>query len=285
MTTKQSERKKAAVPATAVSQPTIEDEDPYPFGWRDVRHTLPDGQKVWKREPLTLYDILHPQIGDFRMQSDSHERFCNYLYNVFTAQVANDPTAVVLHDTRVAWDVPGLEPHGPDIAVIFNVREHKDWKTFDVKKEGTRPSVIVEITSPKTRSVDLVDKVDEYEQAGVPYYLLVDAVTRQGEPVRRLRGYQLVGGEYTYLAPDGYGRLWIEPLRLWLGLQDNEVMCYDEAGQPLANYKEVVRLAAKAEQRAAKAEARATAEAQARQQAEKELEKLRAELDKLRGGD
>jgi hypothetical protein len=36
---------------------------------------------------------------------------------VFEAQLATDPTAVVLDDVRIAWDVPELKPHGPDIVV------------------------------------------------------------------------------------------------------------------------------------------------------------------------
>lgn len=62
------------------------------------------------------------------------------------AQRAGDPTAVVLNHGRIAWDVPGLGAHGPDIAVILGVRERKNWSTFDVAAEGVRPALIIEIT-------------------------------------------------------------------------------------------------------------------------------------------
>jgi len=55
--------------------------DPYPYGWRYIRFQNPDGEERWEQVPLTLEDIPHPQVGDFRMHSEEHERFCTYLYN------------------------------------------------------------------------------------------------------------------------------------------------------------------------------------------------------------
>jgi Uma2 family endonuclease len=87
---------------------------------------------------------------------------------VLTAELAGDPTAVVLADMRIVWDVPDLEPHGPDIAVILSVRQRRTWSTFDVAAEGVRPSLIVEVTSSSTASLDRSVKLEEYEQARVP---------------------------------------------------------------------------------------------------------------------
>src|SRR5438046_1776465 len=87
--------------------------DAFEYGWREIRHTLPNGETRRERIPLTLQDILHPQVGDFRLHTEEHERLCIYLYNILTMQLANDPLAVVLHDTRVAWADPEIEPHGP----------------------------------------------------------------------------------------------------------------------------------------------------------------------------
>ena len=109
--------------------------DVYLYGWREVPHPSPNGTSQMVRIPLTRKDVLHPQVGDFRMHSDNHERFCIYLYNVLTAQLADDPTAVVLHDVRVAWAAPDVDPHGPDLAVIWDVKVRKNWSTFDEKME------------------------------------------------------------------------------------------------------------------------------------------------------
>ncbi|MBA2390588.1 MAG: Uma2 family endonuclease [Geodermatophilaceae bacterium] len=272
--------------------------DPYRYGWRYVSTRLPNGEESFEQVPLTLYDVLHPQEEDQVMHSDDHERFCTYLHYVLTAQLAGVAGAVVLHDVRVAWDVPELGAHGPDIAVYFNVRERRNWSTFDVAEEGTRPALIVEVASPETRRLDLNNKVDAYDEAGVLLYIIVDTSTRKGVTTRRLLGYH--GGEgkgYVPLAPNKAGRLWLEPVRLWLGLEGNELVCYDEAGHPLDEYAALALARKAAEARAveeaagraaeasarAKAEARAVEEAAARRAAEARLRELEDELRRLRG--
>ncbi len=81
------------------------------------------------------------------MQSDLHHQLCTYLYDVLRAH----PGAIVISDVRIAWDVPGLRPYGPDIAVIVGVRERQNWRAFDVAQEGVRPVLIIEVTSPESR--------------------------------------------------------------------------------------------------------------------------------------
>ncbi len=255
--------------------------DPYRYGWRYVSRTLPDGNEIRERVPLTLEDILHPQEGDFRVHNQDHERFCIYLYYVFEASIANDPAAVVLHDVRVAWANPNIDPHGPDIAVIFGVREQQNWSTFDEKKEGTKPSLIVEVTSPQTRSTDLVDKFGEYGQAGVPYYVIIDSQIGQGVNTRRLLGYQLTSTGYVALPLNEHDRIWLASVRLWLGLHKNEPMCYDETGQPIQDYTTLTVTRAEAEERATEAEERAATEAQARIEAETRLRQLETEIRRL----
>jgi Uma2 family endonuclease len=237
--------------------------DPYEYGWREVVHILPNGEHRRQRIPLTLYDILHPHEEDFRMHNDEHERFRIYLYNVLTMLLENDPQAVVLGDTRVAWDDPEIEPHGPDIAVIFNVRMRRNWSTFDVQEEGTRPTLIIEITSPKTRSVDLVNKLDEYEQVGVEWYVIVDIRQGKRRPSRELKGYRLTPEGYVALTPNERGWLWVEPVSIWLGFAGAQIACYDRDENYIEGHLEVVKARKQAEAQVV-AEARARAEAEAR---------------------
>ncbi len=61
-----------------------------------------------------------------------------------------------------------MKPLGPDIVVIFDVHERRNWSTFDVVEEGTRPALIIGVASPKTRGIDLLDKVQLYDRADVP---------------------------------------------------------------------------------------------------------------------
>ena len=263
--------------------------DPYPYGWREAIRTLPDGTEVLERTPLTLEDILHPQVGDYRMHSDEHERFCNYLYNVLSARLAAQPDAVVLHDLRVAWAHPSLRAHGPDIAVIFNVQRRINWSTFSEAEEGTKPSLIIEIVSPSTRSVDVVKKVDHYARVGVPNYIIVDRFERRGVMVRELVGYRLTPDGYEELSPNADGWLRLEPVNLWLGLEGEDLVCYDENGKVLLDYVGMAAARAAEAQARAEAEARAAveaqaraAEAQARAEAEERVRQLEAELQRRR---
>lgn len=249
--------------------------NPFRYGWRPVRRVGPDGREIWDREPLTLADVLHPREGDHAAQSDAHERRCRYLADVFEARLAGDPSAVVLHDVLIAWDTPELKPHGPDIAVILGVRERKDWSVFDVAVEGVRPALIVEVTSPETLNIDRTFKLDEYALAGVPLYVIVDTVPRRRLPPVRLLAYVLTPEGYRELPPDEGGRVRLAPVRCWLGIRDNEIVCFDESGQPLGDYRALtVALAAIELQLEAERRARAVAEAEAAQ--------LRAELERLR---
>jgi hypothetical protein len=169
--------------------------------------------------------------------------------------------------------------------VIFGVRERKNWSTFRVAEEGVRPALIVEITSPETRGHDVMTKVDHYELAGVPLYVIVDAVERRGQPGVRLIGYTLTPEGYRVLAPDDQGRLWLAPVRVWLGVRDGEIICYDESGRPLGDHLALVRALQEEEQarreaeaRAMEAETRATAEQRARAAAEARVRELEEAL-------
>ena len=275
--------------------------DSYLYGWRESVRVLPNSKKIYERVPLTLEDILHPQVGDFRMHSREHQRFCRYLCDVLENRVADDPTAAVLDDVLVAWAHPGIRGHGPDIAVIFNVQQQQNWSTFDEVEEGTKPSLIIEITSPSTYSVDLETKVDHYAQVGVEWYVIVDIAIRRDMPEKRLLGYQLTPDGYESLEPNGNGWLWLAPVNLWLGWHGENIACYDADGNLMEvggrRVEEAQARAAAAEKRAddaaqarAAAEKRADDAAQARAAAEKRANdadqarhQLEAELRRLRG--
>lgn len=243
-------------------------QDEFRYGWRYVKRPQPDGTNEFEQIPLTLYDVLHPQEEDFIVHNADHERFRDYLTDVLLAQTAHDPSAVVLSDVRIAWDVPKLKPHGPDIMVIQGVQERQNWSTFDVAQEGVRPVLVIEITSPETRHIDLGTKVEHYHRAGVAFYAIVDLHERKRQVIRRVLGFRHTPTGFEPLPLNDQGWLWVEPANMWLGFQNNDVQCYDEAGQPIGNYVEI-NAALKAESQArSQAEQRAQAEAQARSQAE-----------------
>jgi Uma2 family endonuclease len=267
--------------APAVSEQVI-DTEPIHYGWRFVRRDLPDGNYTVEQIPLTLEDVLHPEEGDQVTHSDAHQRRWRYVCNVFNAQLSQDSTAVVLDDVRIKWDNPDIKPHGPDIMVIFSVRERKNWSTFDVATEGVRPTLIVEITSPETRTIDFVYKRDEYEFANVPLYIIVDSVTRRGKETLRLFGYTLTQNGYQVLAPDAQGRLWLEPVRLWIGIDEGEVYCYDENDRRIGDYADVVATLADTQATLADTQATLAAEQDARAAAEARVRELEAQLQQLK---
>lgn len=274
-----------------------EPDDPFRYGRRYLRHVRPDGVEDVEQVPLTLEDLLHPQEGDVIVHSEGHERRKRYLYDVFGAQLADDSLAVVLHDTRIAWDIPGLGAHRPDIAVILGVDEDETWSTFDVAREGVCPVMIVEVTSPETAAIDRSNKLEEYSLARVPLYVIVDTLTSGGRSQLLIHGYVQGPNGYQVHAPTAHGWLWLAPVRVWLGIIDNEIICHNEANQPIGNHRALAsasaaeaearaiaaRRAATAEQRVTAAEQRAAEETIARASTEAQLRALEAELRRLRG--
>ena len=216
--------------------------DPFRYGWRYVRVEGPDGTISFDQIPLTLEDVLHPEVGDFIVQTDGHDSDLNYLKDVFKAQLADDPQKAVISDCRVDWNLPGVKPLGPDVAVFRGIKRHRDWSTFDVKAEGAEPLLVVEVTSPDTRQNDVVIKVDYYHRAKVPLYVIAD-VREQGEDrVIELIGYRYERAGYQRIPLDERGWIWLEPVQLWLGLSRDRLgnyerlACFDRTGAEVGDY-------------------------------------------------
>ncbi len=252
----------------ATAPAPLPEDDPFRYGWRYVRRPTPDDPDHLEQVPLTLEDVLHPEVGDFIVHSDRHETDRMYLTAVLRARLEPHGQAIVLSDVRVAWDVPDLRPHGPDVMVIPGLRERRDWSTFDVAEEGVRPALIIEITSPETRENDVVRKVAHYARAGVAQYVMVDSIERRGERQLQVLDYRLVGDTYRLQPPDARGWVYLEVAGLWLGVEGDHVVCYTNDGTAFGDYATVVQQAAEAEARARAAEEQSQREAAARAEAE-----------------
>ncbi|MBO9341048.1 MAG: Uma2 family endonuclease [Roseiflexus sp.] len=256
---------------TATTRPSLAtdaDADPFRYGWRLVPRPTPDNPSHLEQVPLTLDDVLHPEVGDFIVHSDLHETDRMYLTAVLRARLEPSRRAIVLSDVRIAWDLPDLRAHGPDVMVIPGVRKRRNWSTFEVAVERARPALIIEIVSPDARENDVVIKVEHYARAGVAQYVIVDDTGRGGVRRLRLLDYRLEGTAYRLQAPDADGRVHLAIADVWLGIRRDHVVCYDAAGREIGDYVTVVRQAAKAEARAKQAAARARQEAAARAEAE-----------------
>ena len=60
-------------------EPPSGEPDSFRYGWRYVRVERPDGRVDFDQVPLTLEDVLFPEVGDFIVQSTPHNRDVVYL--------------------------------------------------------------------------------------------------------------------------------------------------------------------------------------------------------------
>jgi Uma2 family endonuclease len=213
--------------------------DPFCYGTRIIRRRQPDGSFELLRVPLTLWDVLHPQEGDHLVHSIRHSKEVRYLASVLEARVAGDKHALVLSDTAIHWDVPGLSHHSPDVAVIRDIREVADnYSSFSVADEGVRPSLIIEVVSPQTlkvRETDTITKVREYHAALVPLYVIVDREREEDWPI--LRGYRWKPLGYEPIALDDRDCLLLEGFGLRLCANQKRIALYDAVtGEELGDY-------------------------------------------------
>jgi len=253
----------------AGSSPVPPAKDPFRYGYRWVQRKDERGRKVWDQQPLTLDDVLHPQMGDVIVGNEDHHLDCTYLFTVLRAWLAGQAGVVVLSDVGIFWDIPNLRNHCPDVMVIRGVNRVGSFTTFDVAQEGARPELIIEITSPNTRRQDLVTKRRQYFQAGVSWYAIADERRVHGQRQLRLLGYRRGRRAYQQLPLDAQGRLHLQAVDLWLGQEQGRAALYEASGRRLGDYTEVDQARQAAEARAQAAEARAQA--------------LEAELRRLRG--
>lgn len=155
----------------------------------------------------------------------------------------------------------------PDCYVVFGVEKRKR-DCYKVWEEGAiTPAVAIELTSRKTRRIDIGRKRDIYEQAlGVTEYFLFDP---QGDYLKPpLQGFRLWEGRYVPLELRD-GRLYSEQLGLFLVGEGDRLRFYDpNRGVFLQTPDEQAQALEDTQKRLADTES--------------ELARLRAELEALR---
>ncbi len=170
--------------------------------------------------------------------------------NLFLCYRKGDPSAALAPDVLLAkgvtwWDRPN----------------YLLW-------EETAPSLVIEVTSRKTRREDRGKKRDIYEQIGVEEYVLFDPYGDWLRP--RLQGFRLEGGRYHSISSDEEGSLASSTTGLILRPEGERLRLFDPAaGKPLLWTDELEGARAAAE--AALAEERA---------ARRKLEERLRELEK-----
>jgi Uma2 family endonuclease len=253
--------------------------DPFRYGWRPKLVRLPNGELDEQRTPLTLEDLLDPQLGDVVTQGEPHFDLMIVLADLLRRHYASREDVYVAGDMKMLWGIPKMPEPSPDIAVIFGVRRKRDpgRRSFRCKREGTRPSLIIELVSSidsGTRNNDYEKKVEIYQRVGIPEYFIFDPPSEVTEERLWLTGYRLdAAGRYREVDPDPQGCLFSETTNLLFGVAEDGAspLVIDVAtGRTILNSSQLE-------------DAKQAAEARA-QAAEAENARLRAELDRLRRG-
>lgn len=191
----------------------------------------PDGRLETVEMPLTPELFLSPQLEDNILQKEPHGLVRGGLTDLLRRHFS--PESLVLEDVQHDFDVPGLPATGPDISVTLRARPG-ERTSFLVRDEGVRPDLILEVLSPDSaaiRKVDEVDKVEIYEKAGIPEYLIVDLPRRANQHRFRLKGYRLDRqGRYRPIEPDPQGRLLCKATHLGFTVspEGDKILVFDQ---------------------------------------------------------
>jgi Uma2 family endonuclease len=224
--------------------------------------------------PLTPELFLDPQVGDTMVQGNWHEMTGREITDLLEEHFRPQPDVLVTHDMKHLYGSGSSAP-APDVAVIRGIRDRDaERPSFDARKEGVLPCLVIEVvsrSSARIRKVDLEDKVRDYASAGIPEYLIVDSPAR----TRRyaLLGYRLdAQGRYQPIEADAEGRILSQSTGLWFQVSPDgrRILVFE--------FPSGRRLLTPAEWKA-----RAVQEAEARKAAESEVARLQEELERLRG--
>ena len=147
--------------------------------------------------------------------------------------------------------------------------------------EERPPSLVVEVTSRKTRHKDLGLKKSIYERIGAEEYILFDPF---GEYLRpQLQGFRLLRGRYQSIPMAEDGALLSRTTGLRMKPEGQRLRLFDaQTGEPVLWPEEVEAARRDAEGRARDAEAKAAEAESARHASEERLRALEAELKRLR---
>ena len=155
----------------------------------------------------------------------------------------------------------------PDVFVVKGVSKG-ERRTYRVWVEKRPPLVVFEFTSRSTRLEDSGNKKALYAMLGVSEYFLCDPLSEYLQPP--MQGFTLERGDYRRLPEESDGTVISRELGLRLKMEGSQLrLVVIATGEQLLT--------------PAEAQEKARAEAKARQAAEAEIERLKAELARLRG--
>jgi len=196
-------------------------------------------------------------------ETDIHIKLLIYLREALADHFRDDPDVYVVSNLFLYYrEGDPTRVVAPDVFVVQGAPK-RDRRVYQVWKEDKAPDVVFELTSRSTRQEDLGSKKGIYEMLGVEEYFIFDPFGEHLEP--RLVGFRL--------AEWGYRRIEEEPLVsqvLQLELRMESSRGGSGRGLRLIDPTTGKKLLTPLEAQ------------EARRQAEAEVERLRAELARLR---
>ncbi|MES1241459.1 MAG: Uma2 family endonuclease [Acidobacteriota bacterium] len=218
--------------------------------------------------PLTPELFLNPQLEDKMVQGQAHTETGIEIFTLLNEHFRPQMDVMVVFDMKHVFG-RGLPSPAPDVSVTRGIRKRFDprRRSFDARKEGVVPCLVIEVVSPysiRVRDTDLKDKVKAYEKVGIAEYLVVDSPSMQPHAWYSLLGYRLdAARRYQPIEPDAEGRILSESTGLWFQISP------DRARVLIYEHPSGRRLLTPAERA---------------DRAESERARLQEELERLRGG-
>lgn len=207
--------------------------DPFRIGYRYVPAVGPDGRERPVMVPLTEEDFLHPQEEDRFVANELHWVSMAYVRHAIEFVHRGRPGVRVFADHRIDWQVSGLLPHGPDVVAFENF--WSDWDpsrgTLPVVDFDARVMAVLEVTSPETRRVDFEKKFQEFFDAGIPYYVILDVAGPEGH--EKVLGYGRGDDGFEPLPRDERHGVFVPNINIWLRWTGERFVAATEAGDDI----------------------------------------------------
>lgn len=225
-----------------------------------------NSQAVKKSLILTDGEVFYPETdGEPMAETDKHRDLILELIETLKRYFSAEKDVYVTGNIMFYYleGVPE-EVVSPDVMVVFGVKKERR-RTYKLWEEQSPPSVIIEIASRGTFKKDRTEKRELYESLEVKEYFIFNPEYPKTLP--SLIAYRLSGGEFQPLKIEN-GRVFSEILNLELFDTGNWLRFFDvEQNKLVPTSSELIK---EAENRAQKAEI--------------EVEKLKAELARLKNG-
>ncbi len=146
-------------------------------GWRveDYLREAPENRR---------WEFAYGEVLMYSPATAEHQRIVGFLYSLLSHYGRPEGFDVLLAPAAVQLAEDLIRE--PDISV-FRPEDTPKVTGVPVK---VLPVLVVEVTRPSTRTVDLVEKAQEYASVGIPEYWVVDL------PRKRFVGHALEAGRY-----------------------------------------------------------------------------------------